>query len=565
MLLFSSDVTGIIENLQSQYKIMSLIADDQWPPVKQHVYVDLALITSNNRPLINDTNSFTRETIRGSVDDIYVQKESTTFSQVFVASTKREIILIDGRPGSGKSTLITKVTKDWAEGKILQNIKIFILVVLRQFKHAKKLALKDVLGEYFDDVTVALVEDMIRQKDGENVCIAFDGLDEYSNELFSSDNKFVLNIISGRDLKNAMVYMTSRPATSNAVKAQFNLTKHIEIVGFTEKSKNLFIDKQCGEDKVKAERLKNYLKESPNIDRMCYLPLHLAMVIFLHDHDSGAGKFLPSNETELYYSFTINTIYRDIKKRSHNPNDLMYDYEINAFDDLNDAEKIIFTKVCQLAFDATVKQKQVYSAKEVKDVVKSSELREASSLGLLIVNRASRERATPTATYNFIHLTHQEFLAAVHLVYYTTASEQLKLLKNYADKDYMWVVWKFFCGLHAEKMKDEALFLLAFDTIAQENLRSGLASLNMIHCAYESKQPSSCSSLLGKLNGVLNVKDIKLHPSDCFSISTVLVNAPEEARELDFSYCHFGPPGIHALVQPFKDKSVIFPGVRTLR
>ena len=108
--------------------------------------------------------------------------------------------------------------------------------------------------------------------------------------------------------------MTSRPATSNAVKAQFKLTKHIEIVGFTENSKNLFIDKQCGEDKVKAERLKNYLKESPNIDRMCYLPLHLAMVIFLHDHDSGAGKFLPNNETELYYSFTINTIYRDIKK-----------------------------------------------------------------------------------------------------------------------------------------------------------------------------------------------------------------------------------------------------------
>ena len=204
----------------------------------------------------------------------------------------------------------------------------------------------------------------------------------------------------------------------------------------------------------------------------------------------------------------------------------------------------------------------MYSAKEVKDVVKSSELREASSLGLLIVNRASRERATPTATYNFIHLTHQEFLAAVHLVYYTTASEQLKLLKEYADKDYMWVVWKFFCGLHAEKMNDEALFLLAFDTIAQENLRSGLASLNMVHCAYEPKQPSSCSSLLGKLNGVLYVK---LHPSDCFSISTVLVNAPEEARELDFSYCHFGPPGIHALVQPFKDKSVIFPGIRTLR
>ena len=78
-----SDFTDILKSL---YKLVPLIADDQWPPVKEHIYVDLALIKSNNQPLVNDPNSFTRETIRGSVDDIYLQKDAISFDQVFVKS-----------------------------------------------------------------------------------------------------------------------------------------------------------------------------------------------------------------------------------------------------------------------------------------------------------------------------------------------------------------------------------------------------------------------------------------------------------------------------------------------
>jgi len=577
--VFIVNYSDFTENLKSLYEFVPLIANDQWPPVKEHIYVDLALIKSNNRPLVNDPNSFTRETLRGSVDDIYLQKDAVSFDQVFVESKGREIILIDGRPGCGKTTLITKVTKDWADGKILQNFKLFILVVLRQLRDIGKLTLREILGEYFDDITSARVEDVIRETDGTGVCIAFDGLDEYSSELFKQDN-FVLNVITGRDLKNSTVYMTSRPATSIDVKTRIKLDRHIEIIGFTESSKSLFIDKQFGSDTVKADKLKEYLKKSPNIDRMCYLPLHLAMVIYLHEHDSGEGRFLPNSETDLYYDFTIHSIYRDITKKTinPNPNDLAYEYELDSFDDLEEKDKELFIKICKLALEATINQKQVHTGKEVKKILQSTDLRESSSLGLLVVNKASKKRALPTATYNFIHLTHQEFLAAVHLVYYTSESERLKLVNEHAKKEHMWVTWKFFCGLHVQKSHDnleqdakesESLpaFLKTFDVIVSNNLRSGLASLNMVHCAHESQEPLLCSNLLSKLKGELNVKDIKLHTSDCFSIGSVLVNAPNDARELDFSYCHFGPPGIEALMQPFKKKpeSLTLTNAHTLR
>ena len=560
LLVHYLDFTDILKSL---YKLVPLIADDQWPPVKEHIYVDLALIKSNNRPLVNDPNSFTRETISGSVDDIYLQKDAISFDQVFVKSKGREIVLIDGRPGCGKTTLITKVTKDWAEGKILQTFELFVLVVLRQFRDTKKLTLRNILGDYFDDITSAMVEDVIRQTDGAGVCIAFDGLDEYSSELFKGDN-FVLNVITRKVLKNATVYLTSRPYTSNNVKTRIKLDRHIEIIGFTESSKSLFIDKQFGSGTVEAEKLKEYLKKFPNIDRMCYLPLHLAMVIYLHEYDSGEGRFLPNSETELYYDFTIQTIYRDIAKNVANPNDLPQ-HEFCDFNDLENKNKELFILICKLAFEATVNQKKVYTGKEAKAILKSTDLRESSSLGLLVVNKASRKRAYPIATYTFLHLTHQEFLAAVHLIYYTSDSERLKLVKEHANKEHMWVAWKFFCGLHAQKSCNDSelhgetseslvAFLPSFDIIVNNNLHSGLASLNMVRCAHESQEPLLCSSLLSKLKGELNVKDIKLHTSDCFSIGSVLVNAPNDARELDFSYCHFGPHGIAALVQPFSEK-----------
>lgn len=565
---------------------MSIIESNQWPPVKEHFYINLALITSE---FIPRSDSFSRATIRGSVDDVYKRKEPIEFEKVFpseLASKKHYVGLIEGRPGCGKSTLITKVIKDWADEKILSDIEIFILVRLRRFVDKEDLTLKDILGMYCANPDVVdVVHAKMTKEAGKGVCFAFDGLDEYSSNL--THGNIVMKLIDGHILPQAAVFLTSRPATSEKFKYKTVVTKNIEIIGFFEKEIKEYVycyykDGEGGN--AKANRLIKYITDHPNIERMCYLPLHIAMVVYLYDLDPKGG-LLPMTETELYYKFTLQTLYRSLQKDLAKEDD-EDDIELHMFSDLADAPKSdlanapnkyeLFKQVCKLAFKATVEQKPLFTGREIKKLADLPEVpkkREFESLGLLTIDRMIAESSLPTKTFSFLHLTHQEFLAAVYLVDHLTNQDLLAEIKENSGKVHMWVVWKFFCGLHAKNSKEEQentpsrsdVYTQSFNSIVAANVSTRLACLNMIHCAFESQWQPSCSDLLVLVGGVIDVKDIALNPSDCSALGYVLAQARKELKKIDFSYCHLGPEGIAAFVQQLEDSKATLTKVDMLR
>ena len=266
--------------MKAAYDLMSVIETNQWPPVTNHFYINLALITSQFMP---HGDTFSRATIRGSVDDVYKKKEPIEFDQVFptkITSEKHYVTMIEGRPGCGKSTLITKVGKDWAEGEILTDIEIFVLVRLRRFVNKKDLNLKDILGVYCDNPDIVeAVHDKITRSSGKGVCFAFDGLDEYSSKLTA--NNILMKLIHGHLLPHAIIFLTTRPATSARFKTRGILAQNIEIIGFLQKEIDEYIQSSYQDKPEKACELNKYIKDHPNITRMCYLPLHIAMVVFL--------------------------------------------------------------------------------------------------------------------------------------------------------------------------------------------------------------------------------------------------------------------------------------------
>lgn len=541
-------------SLTDTYKRMLIIESDQWPPVREHFYVNLALITQDYMPR---SDTFSRATIRGSVDDVYKKKEPVEFSHVFpgkLASKKHYVSLIEGRPGCGKSTLITKVSKDWAEEAILKDIELFILVRLRRFVGKKYLTLKDLLGIFCPNPAVVdIIHDRICKEGGKGVCFAFDGLDEYSSHL--TESNLIMKITYGHFLPHAAVFLTSRPATSQRFRRATLLTQNIEIIGFLEKEIRDYVDSYYKNDKAKAFGLMQYITDHPNIERMCYLPLHIAMVAYLYDLDPK-GNLLPLTETELYYKFTLNTLYRSLLKNLPESED-EDDIELDVFCDLEPEQQDIFKKVCNLAFKATVEQKQMFTGKEIKKLANLPEIprkREFDSVGLLTVDRMIAQRSSlPTKTFSFLHLTHQEFLAAVHIVDHLSDIEELEVVKEHAGKVHMWVVWKFLCGIHARNSEDSTssrdTFTKTFQGLIAENISTRLACLNMVHCAFESQSQTSCKDLLSLLKGIINVVDIALNPSDCSALGYVLASACKEIKEIDFSYCHLGPPGLAAFVQ----------------
>ena len=489
---------------------------------------------------------FSRATVRGSVDDIYREKIPIEFRGVFPAkmdSEKPYIVLIEGRPGVGKSTLITKVSIDWANKEVLQDVEIFVLVRLRRFLGKDKLTLEDLFGIYSSQASIIspLIKD-VSETGGKGVCFAFDGLDEYK-AVFKRDN-LIHELIDGKQLPNASIYMLSRPAGSHRLRNSARLTHNIEIIGFLEKEIRNYIIDYYEAEPAKAHTLWKYLEDHRNIIRMCYIPLHLAMIVFLYDLGRA---YLPDTETDLYDKFVLHTLYRAIQRELDV--DDGDDFELHSFMDIPSKKKDIFKSVCQLAFEATRDQKQIFTGKEIMDskyeFPVQPDMRSFNSLGLLVVDKMTAESSLPTKTFSFLHLTLQEFLSAVYLTVHTDEAKQLELINELGGIVHMWVVWKFYCGLNAKKTS--TVFADAFKSLTTHNMSDRLGHLHLIHCAFESQKEEQRAEVLHQLEGSVDMRDIALNPSDCAALGEVFSSAPQELKRLDLSYCHIGPVGIQTL------------------
>ena len=83
---------------------------------------------------MTSTKEFLRQTIHGSVDDIMKDKDDIKYDEVFTEVEEGARLVFEGRPGCGKTTMMNKVSQDWANGKIFASSLLF-LVHLRRFRN----------------------------------------------------------------------------------------------------------------------------------------------------------------------------------------------------------------------------------------------------------------------------------------------------------------------------------------------------------------------------------------------------------------------------------------------
>ena len=123
------------EHLIKLYSFMeSEVPKDSWPPVGNSTFINLVLIKQSRNSRCD------YYTIRGDMDDIPESKEVVEYEEVFREYREGALVLVEGRPGSGKTTLVHKVTRDWATGrKVLQGAKMVFLITLRLLNFLKKI------------------------------------------------------------------------------------------------------------------------------------------------------------------------------------------------------------------------------------------------------------------------------------------------------------------------------------------------------------------------------------------------------------------------------------------
>ncbi len=486
------------------------VPQDSWPPVSNPTFINLVLI--QQKPM--STRNY--YTIRGDMDDILESKEVAEYEEVFREYREGALVLVEGRPGSGKTTLVNKLTRDWATGKkVLQGAIIVFLVTLRLLNvSGREKSLLDLLQIFYGEGLSKIVEQCLREGKGKGACFILDGLDEYPIE--SKKNLVIDQLLFSKTfLPHSMVIVASRPVATGKLKTMCKT--RIEVVVFSKDQIYSYVRTYPfnGCSPGMACKMADFLDQHPNVLHMCYLPVHAAMICFLFDILEGN---LPHSETQIYEKFTIATI---LKHKACKGEDL----QLKSLEDLSGDEKEWFHSICKLAFDMLINSQLVISKSDAK-----VSLCPDSVLGLLTVERTSLYYGKEDL-FNFSHLTLQEFLAAFYIR--EAKLEETELVK----KDCLKNVWKFYCGLL--RFNNNIEFVKSIFNSYQ------IEFLYKVHCAYESQQVELSDYVLHDEVGLI---ETLITSTDSIALGYVIARSTRVVTKLSLGNCKWDSEGMKLFV-----------------
>ena len=325
------------DHLCGWYSSLPHPASFQWPdkcPIQ--VYVELAL---NDVP-VND----------GSPEQCRpIALESLLAAGNFQMSLKRNIVLIEGIAGVGKTTLSWHACKEWAAGKLFKDIKLLIHVPLSDplIHSATKLA--DLIPHSSETMREKVAETITLDR-GKGTCFWLEGCDEAPSSMWKA---FLSRFVTGTGVRSMLpdvhIILTSRPGSRAVSEMKNILTGKVVIRGF--RSLKSFIS-SCSLQ-VDKDELFEALVTKPELHSLCYLPLNVVIMVYLYDMFKDD---LPVTRTGLFDLLVRHFIIWHIKKT--NP-----DYEaesiVNYPSDLPGNVHLSLTKVSELAYKSLIQRKKI--------------------------------------------------------------------------------------------------------------------------------------------------------------------------------------------------------------
>ena len=198
-------------------------------------------------------------------------------------------------------------------------------------------------------------------------------------------------------------------------------TVRVDILGFTEIERNQFIQQALKEQPQSIKELTQYLEDHFTISSLCVVPFNMVILLYLYKQ----GISLPNNFTQLYNHFTCLTICRYLAKDGHH-----LDNTITDLTNLPDPCNAIIEQLSKFSLEALNNNKLVFTFDEIKaacpDIADIPGV--INGFGLLQAVQHFGLTGT-TMTFNFLHFSIQEFLAADHVAN-LSPSDELKILKE---------------------------------------------------------------------------------------------------------------------------------------
>ena len=458
------DVQQYCDIMRDQYKHQPIVPTD-WPPrVGQDFFGRLALLESQDRHADPETIQQTAWCVlRGNIDEIphftnnniiLIDIEDVLKPNESGQSLK---VVIDGPPGIGKTTLCRKLLNMWANGQIKhQQYDLVIYCPLRNIEVAQASTLRDLFVYQCREVDA--VTEWFDRRHGEGLLIIFDGWDELSVELRQSS--LATRIICKKLLHKCSVIVTSRSYASSSLLDLDSINKHVEVMGFTVQEIKNVVHGTLVKAPHLAEKLVQDLDVRDDVRSLCYIPLVCSIVILVYRKENGK---LPTTLTQLYENFILQTIRRYVKRTQFTEPD-----QINSLHHL--PSPVISTplqEMCRFAYLSLKENtpRMTFSLFQVQQSLNESVVK-ADYLGLMTIFTVYGEKS-----YQFLHLSIQEFLAAWWIAKYEKTE---KVFNDHFNDDHFRMCLRFVSGLtHLEHEDYKQYFNKEIDLQCKRKLQFG--------------------------------------------------------------------------------------------
>ncbi|XP_062414198.1 NLR family CARD domain-containing protein 3-like [Pungitius pungitius] len=336
---------------------------------------------------------------------------------LFKASAGEEpirTVMTKGVAGIGKTVLTQKFTLDWAEDKDHQDIQFTFPFTFRELNvlREKKFSLVGLVHEFFSETRAAGI---CRFKEFQVVFI-FDGLDEcrlpldfHNNEILtdvtetSSVDVLLTNLIRGTLLPSARLWITTRPAAANQIPPEC-VDMVTEVRGFNDPQKEEYFRRRFRDKQ--AKRIISHIKTSRSLHIMCHIPVFCwitARVLEEVLKTRKRGK-LPLTLTEMYIHFLV--VQSKVKK-------VKYDGGAETDPHWSPESRKMIESLGKLAFDQLQKGHLIFYESDLTEC--GIDIRAASVYSGVFTQIFREERVLYQEVFCFVHLSVQEFLAALHV------------------------------------------------------------------------------------------------------------------------------------------------------